>query len=52
MVPKVLSAITHVWSPKAFIISFKLETDNTILEQKAKDALCKYQHQVSLNTIT
>lgn len=47
MVPKVLNAITQVWSPKAFIVSFKLETDNTILEQKAKDALYKYQHQVS-----
>jgi len=51
MVPKVLNAVTHIWSPKAYIISFKLETDNLILEQKAKDALCKYQHQVNLNTI-
>jgi len=51
MVPKVLSAITQVWSPKAYIVSFKLETDNTILEQKAKDALCKYQHQLVIGNL-
>jgi phosphopantothenate---cysteine ligase (ATP) len=49
LVPKVLYAVTHIWAPNAYIISFKLETDNGILEQKAKGALTKYKHQVSLN---
>jgi len=48
LVPKVLYAVTHIWAPNAYIISFKLETDNGILEQKAKGALIKYKHQVSL----
>lgn len=48
LVPKVLKAITHIWAPRAFIISFKLETDNSVLEKKSRDALMKYKHQVSL----
>jgi len=47
LVPKVLFAVTHIWAPNAYIVSFKLETDIEILEQKAKDALTKYNHQVS-----
>jgi phosphopantothenate-cysteine ligase len=49
LVPKVLKAVTHIWAPNAYIISFKLETDNRILIQKSKEALKKYKHQVSLN---
>lgn len=49
LVPKVLKAVTHIWAPNAYIISFKLETDNEILEEKSKEALKKYKHQVSLN---
>lgn len=49
LVPKVLQAVTHIWCPNAYIISFKLETDDEILEQKAKGALTKYNHNVSLN---
>lgn len=48
--PKVLQAVTHIWAPNAYIISFKLETDPDILEQKAKDALIKYKHHVSMNS--
>jgi len=47
LVPKVLYAVTHIWAPNAYIISFKLETDYGILEQKSKGALIKYKHQVS-----
>lgn len=49
LVPKVLHAVTKLWAPNAYIISFKLETDSEILEQKAKGALIKYKHHVSLN---
>lgn len=47
LVPKVLNAVTHIWASNAYIISFKLETDNAMLEQKSKAALSKYNHQVS-----
>ncbi|XP_050542092.1 uncharacterized protein LOC126905943 isoform X2 [Daktulosphaira vitifoliae] len=51
MVPKVLMAITQIWSPKAFIVSFKLETDNSLLESKSKDALIKYKHQLVIGNL-
>lgn len=49
LVPKVLNAVTRIWTPNAYIISFKLETDVTMLEQKARGALSKYGHQVCFN---
>lgn len=52
LVPKVLNAVTQIWAPNAYIISFKLETDVTMLEQKARDALRKYGHQVCFNYYT
>jgi phosphopantothenate-cysteine ligase len=47
-VPKVLGAIKRgsgsrqPWSPKAFVASFKLETDASILRAKAAGAIAKY----------
>ncbi|CAI6345043.1 unnamed protein product [Macrosiphum euphorbiae] len=51
LVPKVLYAVTHIWAPNAYIISFKLETDSGILEQKAKGALSKYKHQLVIGNL-
>lgn len=51
LVPKVLYAVTHIWAPNAYIISFKLETDNEILEQKAFGALKKYKHQLVIGNL-
>lgn len=45
MVPKILSPLVKDWSPQAFVISFKLETDASILLDKAKKALDTYRHQ-------
>lgn len=44
--PKVLQAlIEDQWAPRAFICSFKLETDPTLLITKARSALSNYGHQ-------
>ena len=44
--PKVLQAlIEDRWAPRAFICSFKLETDPALLIPKAKSALNIYGHQ-------
>ncbi|XP_053308298.1 phosphopantothenate--cysteine ligase [Spea bombifrons] len=46
MVPKMLSPLVKDWAPKAFVISFKLETDPSILIERARKALETYRHQV------
>ncbi|KAM8927435.1 phosphopantothenate--cysteine ligase [Pelodytes ibericus] len=46
MVPKMLSPLVKEWAPKAFVISFKLETDPSILIERARKALSTYRHQV------
>lgn len=45
MVPKILSPLVKDWAPQAFVISFKLETDASILLEKARRALETYRHQ-------
>jgi len=45
-VPKILKPIRDEWTPEAFIVSFKLETDMKILVPKARTALERYGHQV------
>jgi phosphopantothenate-cysteine ligase len=41
-VPKVLGLLRTKWAPKAFCVSFKLETDFALLQQKAERAVSKY----------
>ncbi|XP_065920684.1 phosphopantothenate--cysteine ligase-like [Dysidea avara] len=45
-VPKLLSPLVREWAPKAFTVSFKLETNKDLLISKAKQAIERYQHQV------
>ncbi|KNZ53805.1 uncharacterized protein VP01_312g4 [Puccinia sorghi] len=45
-VPKVLKDVTNEWSNQAFIVSFKLETDSSLLIPKAKAALTRYGHHL------
>ncbi|KAJ7998503.1 hypothetical protein DPEC_G00205600 [Dallia pectoralis] len=45
MVPKMLSPLVKDWAPQAFVISFKLETDPSILLDRARRALDIYRHQ-------
>lgn len=51
MVPKLLSPLVKDWAPKAFIISFKLETDPSIIINRARKALEIYRHQVVVANI-
>lgn len=41
-VPKVMGLLRFQWAPDAFVCSFKLETDKSILRQKAEGAVEKY----------
>lgn len=50
-VPKFLSRLVDNWAPSAMIISFKLETDNSILIQKARTALERYSHQLVIGNL-
>eukprot|EP00043_Microstomoeca_roanoka_P007304 m.70303 g.70303 ORF g.70303 m.70303 type:complete len:222 (-) comp13773_c0_seq1:29-694(-) len=45
-VPKLLHLIKPQLCPKSFMVTFKLETDEALLAQKAKRALDSYHHQV------
>lgn len=44
LVPKVLKPLVCLWVPNAFVVSFKLETDENILVEKALRALDNYKH--------
>lgn len=48
LVPKMLGPLVSLWAPNAFIVSFKLETNQKLLETKATEALNKYHHHVSI----
>ena len=44
--PKLLRPLVKDWSPQAFVVSFKLETDVNIISKKARESLNKNSHQV------
>lgn len=46
LVPKILQPLVQYWVPNAFVVSFKLETDDAIIVKKAKVALEKYGHKL------
>ncbi|OBA19643.1 DFP-domain-containing protein [Metschnikowia bicuspidata var. bicuspidata NRRL YB-4993] len=50
-VPKFLRRLVDSWAPQAMIVSFKLETDNSILIQKASEALRRYHHQLVIGNL-
>ncbi|KAG2493977.1 hypothetical protein HYH03_007904 [Edaphochlamys debaryana] len=41
-VPKMLGALASAWAPASFVVSFKLETDQSLLVKKASTALQRY----------
>ena len=41
-VPKKMGLIKQEWNPSTILVSFKLETDMTILEKKALSAITNY----------
>ncbi|GMM51690.1 phosphopantothenate--cysteine ligase [Starmerella bacillaris] len=50
-VPKLVFDLVNQWTPKAVVITFKLETDASILTKKAHDALAKYGHQMVVGNL-
>ena len=51
-VPKCIGALRREWSPRAAVVSFKLETDEGILMDKARGALDRYGvHAVVANLL-
>ncbi|ODV60058.1 phosphopantothenate--cysteine ligase CAB2 [Ascoidea rubescens DSM 1968] len=50
-VPKFLKRIVDDWSNNSLIISFKLETDQNILINKAKLALKRYNHNLVIGNL-
>lgn len=46
LVPKMLAPLVSLWVPNAFVVSFKLETDENLLIVKSRDSLNKYKHKV------
>lgn len=46
LVPKVLKPLVSSWVPNAFVVSFKLETDESMVIKKAQEALKKYNHHI------
>lgn len=45
-VPKVLKPMVETWTPEAYLVSFKLETDPSLLIPKSIAALKRYGHQL------
>ncbi|ODN05830.1 Phosphopantothenate--cysteine ligase 2 [Orchesella cincta] len=53
LTPKMIYPLATIWAPKAYIVSFKLETDSEILMEKAQKALKTYRHNmVAANLLT
>lgn len=46
-----MKPLVSSWVPEAFVISFKLETDESILITKATEALKKYNHHLVIGNI-
>ncbi len=50
-VPKFLKSLVDGWAPQAMIVSFKLETDPSILIGKAQTALDRYSHHLVIGNL-
>ena len=50
-VPKFLKRLVDGWAPEAMIVSFKLETDPSILISKARKALEQYSHHLVIGNL-
>lgn len=46
LVPKMLAPLVSLWVPQAFVVSFKLETDENLLIAKSRESLHKYNHKL------
>jgi len=50
-VPKILKPLVDEWTPEGFIVSFKLETDPSILIPKARTSIERYGHQLVIGNL-
>ncbi len=50
-VPKFLKQLVDEWAPHAMIVSFKLETDPSLLVTKARRSLEKYAHHLVIGNL-
>jgi len=50
-VPKLLKRLVDGWAPNGMIISFKLETDPSLLISKAQTALHRYSHHLVIGNL-
>jgi phosphopantothenate-cysteine ligase len=51
LVPKILKPLVSTWVPNAFVVSFKLETDDSLLIAKSRESLTKYNHRLVIANI-
>jgi phosphopantothenate-cysteine ligase len=51
LVPKLLAPLVSSWVPEAFVVSFKLETDESLLIAKSRESLNKYKHKLVIANI-
>ena len=50
-VPKFLKALVDEWAPQGMIVSFKLETDPSLLVAKSQMALDRYRHHLVIGNL-
>lgn len=50
-IPKFLKTLVDAWLPKGMIVSFKLETDPSLLVKKAEYALKRYSHHLVIGNL-
>lgn len=50
-VPKFLRRLVETWVPGAMIVSFKLETDKDLLQEKCHKALDRYGHELVIGNL-
>ena len=50
-VPKFLKNLVDGWAPEGMIVSFKLETDSSLLVSKAQQSLEKYSHHLVIGNL-
>jgi len=51
LVPKMLRPLVSSWTQSCYVVSFKLETDPSILVHKSRQALEKYGHNLVIGNI-
>ncbi|KAL9103119.1 MAG: hypothetical protein Q9163_001798 [Psora crenata] len=50
-VPKFLKSLVDGWAPEGMIVSFKLETDPSLLVYKSQQALARYSHHLVIGNL-